>query len=191
MKYSLNALNAAHHMSELARAFARLSPEDMDFLAAAINGNAHQAEAAEGLRNLLAIADATGGERLTKRRNKATIEEFRFEEVMSRLRSAVMHSPSSADAAELDWLLRIILMSPAVFASVRELNNFLVNMTSAEHDTKSTGRDRVVDWYFKHINSLPEEPRNHVYLKIARHIFAKGNSNYREWKDVLYGSAGK
>jgi hypothetical protein len=62
-----------------------------------------------------------------------------------------MHSPSAANAAELDWLLKLILTSPAVFETVREVGNFLSNMMGTEHATKTTGRDRVVDWYSKYI----------------------------------------
>jgi hypothetical protein len=191
MNHSLDALNAAHHFYELVHMLARLPSEDMDFLATAINNNGFSPKASEGVRHLLALLGERREGRATKRKGVAILDEFRFEDVMRRLRNAVMHSPNSASAAEVDWLLRIILTSPAVFASVREVDNFLSNMTGAEHDTKNTGRDRVVDWYFKHINSLPEDERNEVSLKIARNIFARGKSNYREWKDVLYGSSSK
>lgn len=89
--------------------------------------------------------------------------------------------------SDLDWLLKTILCSPALFGSVRELDNFLSNMTGLEHSTKSTGRDRVVDWYFKHISEMPSDEQNLVYYRIARHVFAQGKSDYREWKNLFLG----
>jgi hypothetical protein len=185
MKYSLNALNAAYHLTELVSRLSRLSPDELESLASAVDDKRLPTKTADGLRRLL-LHDSPQ-RRPSKRRAEAALDEFRFEEVMHRLRNTVMHSSNSANAAELDWLLKIILTSPAVFDSVRELDNFLSNITAVEHSTKSTGRDRVVEWYFKHINSLPDPERNTVYLKIARHIFAQSKSNYREWKEVLYG----
>jgi hypothetical protein len=190
MKYSPKALAAMYHLYELVGNLRRLSPAEMKSLAGTVDGHSFSPRAIEGLRSLL-FPEEMPQRLIMRRRSEASFDEFRFEDVMHRLRNAVMHSSSAADAAELDWLLKIILTSPVVFESVREVDNFLSNMTGTVHTTKSTGRDRVVEWYFKHINSLPEEERNHVYLKIARHLFAQGKSNYREWKEVLYGAGSR
>src|ERR1051326_2375744 len=101
MKYSLEALDAAHHISELVRILSRLDTGDVDFLAAAINEDGIPIKASLGLRHLLALTDGDGG-RAAKRKGGVPFEEFRFEDVMHRLRNAVMHAPSSANAAELD-----------------------------------------------------------------------------------------
>jgi hypothetical protein len=188
MKYSLKALNAAHHMTELMNFLVRMSTEELESLVAAANESDLPPKTLEGFRRLLTGDDLN---RTARRRADSQFDEFRFERVMEQLRNTVMHSLGDANASEIDWLLKIILSSPAVFDSVREVDNFLSNMTGVEHTTKSTGRDRVVDWYFKHIDALPAGERNGVYLKIARHIFAKGRSNYREWKEVLYGGNGR
>lgn len=182
MKYTINALSAAYHLNELLSNLRRLSPQEREALVSAVDDPELQIRAteAEGLRRLLLAGHRS-------KRLPEGFDEFRFETVMERLRHAVMHSTGSEDAAELEWLLKIILESPAVFRSVRELDNFLSNMTGTEHKTKSTGRDRVAEWYFKHINSLPGEERNRVYLKIASNIFAQAKSDYREWKAILYG----
>lgn len=188
MKLSPRALNAAALFIELTREVSRLSSNEREEVGALIESTGLARKASFVLREL------SSNDRPPKVRPKRSsgFGEFRFEDVMQRLRNAVMHSAArSDDAAELDWLLKIILTSPAVFDSVRELDNFLSNVTAAEHGTKSTGRDRVVEWYFRYINSLTDVERNQVYLKIARHIFAQPKSNYREWKEVLSGNAGR
>ncbi len=114
-------------------------------------------------------------------------EEFRFDAVMNKLRAVVLNESNDEDgASEIDWLLRILLVSPHLFLSVREVDNFLENMTMVRHDTKNTGRDRIVDWYLKYIRSLNKHEQNRVFHKIARYIFIKVPSNYKGWKEVLY-----
>lgn len=186
MKYSLNALSAAYHLNELLSHLRRLSTEEREALVSAADEPDLVIRSAEteGLRRLL-LPGHRG------KRPPDGFDEFRFETVMERLKSVVMQPHGWKDAAETDWLLKIILTSPKVFGPVRELDNFLSNMTGAEHETKSTGRDRIVEWYIRHINSLPEDDRNKIYVRIARHIFAHAESNYREWKEVLYGGGNR
>ncbi len=182
MEYNLKTLAAAYHLNELIGALKRLSKHEIDALASA--SDEELPKSVEGLRRLLR-PDA--GSRRDKRPTEEGFDEFKFDKVMHRLRNAVMHANGSGNAAEIDWLLKIILTSPLLFDSVRELDNFLSNMTATAHTTKSTGRDRVVEWYFRFINSLPDTDRNELYLKIAKYIFAKPRSNYREWKEIFYG----
>lgn len=112
--------------------------------------------------------------------------DFRFDNIMNNLRSAIISAGSNERyASDLDWILRILLESPKLFETVRETDNFLSNMTGALHKTKSTGRDRIVDWYFKYIESLPREIQDQIFHRMARYIFISARSNYREWRQLL------
>ncbi|AFM02251.1 hypothetical protein Desde_3988 [Desulfitobacterium dehalogenans ATCC 51507] len=113
-------------------------------------------------------------------------EEFRFDYIMNRLRNTVLNRSCEKDSAsDIDWLLKILLVSPELFPTVKELDNFLINMTGKRHNTRSTGRDRIVDWYFKAIAEMDIEEQNKVFYKIAKYIFINIPSNYKEWHKVL------
>src|ERR1035438_6967915 len=73
---------------------------------------------------------------------ESPFDPFEFDHVMNSLKTVVLKQSTERDtASDIDWLLRILLESPRLFDSVREVDNFLANMTGISHSTKSTGRD--------------------------------------------------
>jgi hypothetical protein len=135
------------------------------------------------------IGDMANVERQGRRRQAESFEDFSLPKVMQKVRSLVLHNTNSKGVFEIEWLLRILLLSPKLFSSTRELENFMSNITGLVHTTKSTGRDRIVDWYFRQLRMLPQELREIVVLRIARHIFVSLPSNYSEWNALLYEDA--
>ncbi len=116
-----------------------------------------------------------------------SLDDFNFEIIMNKLRNAIFHEfKEDDDIIEVEWLLKIMLLSDKLFDSTREVNNFLSNITGFVHDTKSTGRDRIVEWYFKELKGLEISQQNRILYKIAKYLFINIPSNYKEWKKVLY-----
>jgi hypothetical protein len=182
-------LKAAYHLAEFLEGLEELSPTELNELAHEFKADALSASAQTALMRILDLREIR--KPILRHREELSFEQFRFDIVMSKLRNAIMHSPDLSDVAEIDWLLKIVLASPAVFSSVREVDNFLANMTGVEHSTKSTGRDRIIEWYMKYISTLSKDEQNKIYFKIAKYIFANSKSNYKEWKDVLYNDGGR
>lgn len=189
MSYSTKTLKTAYHLAELIDSLEDITSSELNDLAELFGARKPDRRAEAIVQQVL---DAHLTQQPPQRaKDNLSFEQFRFEIVMNRLRNVVMHAPNSDDAAEIDWLLKMVLASPAVFSSVREVDNFLANMTGEEHSTKSTGRDRIIEWYMKYISTLSREEQNGIYFKIAKYIFANAKSNYKEWKDILYSGGSR
>lgn len=116
-----------------------------------------------------------------------SLEDFKFDIMMNRLRYLIMNKLNeNDDIIEIEWLLRILLTSKELFKSVKEVDVFLSNMTGLTHNTKSTGRDRIVDWYLKEIKKYDITKQNKILYKTAKYLFISLPSNYNEWKKIIY-----
>lgn len=117
-----------------------------------------------------------------------SIEKYDFEIVMNNIRNIIAHRGISeeTDFESIEWLIKILIKNPSLFSSVKEVDNFLSNTTGLKHATKSTGRDRIVDWYFKEMHKkYPELHRNRLLEKITKYIFITLSSNHKEWTKLL------
>lgn len=121
------------------------------------------------------------------KKNEDENELFKFDYVMERLRYAVNNNKLKLDEYDdITWLLRIILESKTFFGSGNELKTFLGNACGFVMNTKSTGRDRIVGWYFKRINEIENSnERQEIIKKIARLTFACLPNNFTGWKSIL------
>jgi len=118
---------------------------------------------------------------------KNQIEEFSFNTIMPKLRHSILYDFKETDnIAEIDWLLKIMLQSRSLFKTAKEADIFLSNITGFVHNTKSTGRDRIVDWYFNRIKELDIKEQNVIYFKISKYLFINIPSNYKEWKNLIF-----
>ena len=71
------------------------------------------------------------------------------------------------------WLLKFILKSNQIFESTKDVETFLGNICGFVHNTKSTGRDRIVDWYFRELDKIEDDnERRNKIKKIAKYSFA-------------------
>lgn len=121
------------------------------------------------------------------REKKNKISDFKLVSIIEDIKALLINGLSNEDdLSDIEWLIRVLLMSKDVFGSVKEVDIFLSNMTGLQHDTKSTGRDRIIDWYFRQIDSMGDEKKNKVLYKISKYLFINFSSNYKGWKNTLY-----
>ncbi|MGE6577406.1 hypothetical protein ACQKFM_21140 [Paenibacillus xylanexedens] len=184
MSKRTRSIDTLYYLTHLLDEVEQLTERELNELA---NSSVLKSLSSNSLERMYMLLWSREGYQTTNQSNGDRFEAFKFDLIMQKLRNTVMHKSSQSDnVSEIDWLLRILLVSPQIFESVRELNNFLINMTGMFHDTKSTGRDRIVDWYLKAIRDLPQQEQNRIYHKIATYIFIEMPSNYKEWKKILY-----
>lgn len=120
-------------------------------------------------------------------KNVEEIEIFKFDFIMEKLRIAVGNNKLNLEEYDdIVWLLRIILESKLFFSTGNELKTFLGNVCGFVMDTKSTGRDRIVGWYFKRINEIEDDvERQETIKRIAKYTFASIPNNFKGWKSIL------
>ncbi|MED3447564.1 hypothetical protein P4483_27140 [Bacillus thuringiensis] len=144
------------------------------------------------LENKIDDSDLNGGlvytyENINSSKKKHQVEDFSFGTIMSKLRYAILNDFKETDnLSEIDWLLKIMLQSRTLFKTTKEADIFLSNITGFIHNTKSTGRDRIVDWYFNRIKELDLKEQNIIYFRISKYLFINIPSNYKEWKNILF-----
>ena len=117
-----------------------------------------------------------------------TLSEYNFEVVMNNIRNHLAHKKLSAedDLTSISWIIKLLLKNQSLFPKVMELDIFLSNVTGLKHSTKSTGRDRIVDWYLTKIDEkYPEEKINQIYFNILKYIFSTFSTDYKEWSKLL------
>jgi hypothetical protein len=117
-----------------------------------------------------------------------SVEDYDFEVMMNDIKNMLKNRrlSQSDKVISIEWLLKLLLKEPSLFTNVSELDTFLANVSGLKHETKSTGRDRIVDWYFKKIDQeYSENERNKILFQIVKYIFATYSSNYREWSNLL------
>ena len=115
------------------------------------------------------------------------IQAFMFENIMDSLRSAISKNQFElADYDEIVWLLKYILKSDEIFDSTKDVEIFLGNLCGFMHDTKSTGRDRIVDWYFRELAKIEDDEERRLKIKrIAKYSFANIPKDFKGWKSIL------
>ena len=73
-----------------------------------------------------------------------------------------------------------------IFYSTKEVETFLGNLCGFTHNTKSTGRDRIVDWYFRELAKIEDDDERRTKIKrIAKYLFANIPNDFKGWKDIL------
>lgn len=116
------------------------------------------------------------------------VDYFKIDVIMSKLRFAISNNIIKVeDYGEVVWLIKLVLKSNEFFKSTREVNNLLSNICGFSHNTKSTGRDRIVDWYFRELEQIEPSERNETIKRIAKYTFTFIPSDYTEWKNILIG----
>ena len=124
-----------------------------------------------------------------KRKSKENqiIQTFMFENIMSSLKSAIAKNQIDlCDYDEIVWLLKYVLKSNEIFYSTKEVETFLGNLCGFTHNTKSTGRDRIVDWYFRELAKIEDDDERRTKIKrIAKYLFANIPNDFKGWKDIL------
>ncbi len=120
-------------------------------------------------------------------KRKTENEIFKFDFVMEELRSAVNNNKLQLEEYDdILWLLRIILESKCFIETGNELKTFLGNACGFVMDTSSTGRDRIVGWYFKRISMIDDsQDRQEIIKRIAKYTFASLPNNFKGWKSIL------
>lgn len=122
-----------------------------------------------------------------KSQNNEIIERFQFDKVMEELKSAIIKNKIElCDYDEIVWLLKYVLKSNQIFESTKDVETFLGNMCGFVHNTKSTGRDRIVDWYFRELNRIEEDDERRTKIKrIAKYLFASIPKDFKGWNSIL------
>lgn len=127
---------------------------------------------------------------MIKSRNK--LEQYKLDVIIDEIRNLLVHEVTESDnLVDIEWIINILLMSKDVFKTVKEVDIFLSNMTGLVHNTKSTGRDRIINWYFNKLHEMSLEDQNKILYKISKYLFITFSSNYVGWKNTLYRGKGK
>lgn len=114
------------------------------------------------------------------------LEKFKLENVIEEIRSLLLKDITEDDnLVDIEWIIRILLMSDQRFKNVREVDTFLSNMTGLEHNTKSTGRDRIINWYLSNLHEMDLHEQNRILFRISRYLFITTSSDYYGWKRTL------
>lgn len=186
MNKSHDFISTVYHFSEFIQRLNQLNNREYSDVIIFISEKIDKDE----LKRLDGLINSSDKNNLSTRRKDnlaEPFEQFKFDIIMNKLKNAVLHNSSESDnAGEIDWLLNIMLVSPKLFASIRELTNFLTNITGLEYDAKNPGRDRIVDYYMREIRKMPVSEQNRTLLKMAKYLFVNMPSNYKEWKEILY-----
>ena len=72
-----------------------------------------------------------------------------------------------------------------IFLSTKEVDIFLGNICGFIHNTKSTGRDRIIDWYFRELENIEDYEKKNIIKRIAKYSFANIPNDFKGWKSVL------
>lgn len=121
-----------------------------------------------------------------KSENNGVIDNFKIDKIMEKLKSAVIKNQLRLeDYDEIVWLLKIILKSDVIFLSTKEVDIFLGNICGFIHNTKSTGRDRIIDWYFRELENIEDFDKRNIIKRIAKYSFANIPNDFKGWKSVL------
>lgn len=126
-----------------------------------------------------------------KKSDKDANDFFRIDIIMSKLRSAINKNAIALDDYdEIVWLIKLVLKSNEFFKTTREVDNLLSNICGFSHNTKNTGRDRIVDWYFRELEKMETEERQETIKRIAKYTFTFIPSDYTAWKNILMNKKG-
>jgi hypothetical protein len=121
-----------------------------------------------------------------KSEKNVVIDNFKIDKIMEKLKSAVIKNQLKLeDYDEIVWLLKIILKSDVIFLSTKEVDIFLGNICGFIHNTKSTGRDRIIDWYFRELENIEDYEKKNIIKRIAKYSFANIPNDFKGWKSVL------
>ena len=121
-----------------------------------------------------------------KSEKNVVIDNFKIDKIMEKLKSAVIKNKLKLeDYDEIVWLLKIILKSDVIFLSTKEVDIFLGNICGFIHNTKSTGRDRIIDWYFRELENIEDYEKKNIIKRIAKYSFANIPNDFKGWKSVL------
>lgn len=121
-----------------------------------------------------------------KSEKNGVIDNFKIDKIMEKLKSAVIKNQLNIDDYdEIVWLLKIILKSDVIFLSTKEVDIFLGNICGFIHNTKSTGRDRIIDWYFRELENIEDYDKKNIIKRIAKYSFANVPNDFKGWKSVL------
>lgn len=121
-----------------------------------------------------------------KVKSENIVDYFRIDIIMNNLRNAVnKNTLSNEDYEEVAWLLKLVLKSNEFFKTTGEVDNLLANICGFRHNTKSTGRDRIVDWYFRELEQLEYQEKLFILKKIAKYSFVNIPQDYKGWKNIL------
>lgn len=119
-------------------------------------------------------------------KNENIVDCFRIDIIMNNLRNAVNRNVlSNEDYEEVTWLLKLVLKSNEFFKTTGEVDNLLANICGFKHNTRSTGRDRIVDWYFRKLEKLEYEEKLLILKKISKYSFINIPQDYKGWKNIL------
>lgn len=128
---------------------------------------------------------------IEKSTSEAVTDFFKIEVIMGKLRNAINKNLLKPEEYEdIVWLIKIVLKSTEFFKTTREVDNLLSNLCGFTHNTKSTGRDRIVDWYFRELEDVDAAKRCQIIKKISKYTFAIIPSDYTEWKNLLLKKRG-
>ena len=128
-----------------------------------------------------------GRKEIKGKQDNNVIVRFQFDKVMEELKSAVTKNKIDlCDYDEIVWLLKFVLKSNQIFESTKDVETFLGNICGFVHNTKSTGRDRIVDWYFRELDKIEDDnERRNKIKKIAKYSFASIPKDFKGWKSKL------
>lgn len=117
---------------------------------------------------------------------KTIIDEFKIDFIMVNLKNAVnKNSLNLEDYDDIVWLLKYVLNSDEIFPTTKEVNLLLENLCGFAHNTKSTGRDRIINWYFKELHKLENIERWNIIKKIAKYSFINTPNDFKGWNKIL------
>jgi small-conductance mechanosensitive channel len=174
-----NISNIIKELQDINNKIQQLSTEEKRILFNSLNNEK------DVLSNLIQVLNYKYDKNTKSKKNQ--VEEFGFNTIMPKLRHAILHDfKETNNIAEIDWLLKIKLQSRSLFNTTKEADIFLSNITGFVHNTKSTCRDRIVDWYFNRIKELDIKEQKIIYFKISKYLFINIPSNYKEWKNLIF-----
>jgi hypothetical protein len=121
-------------------------------------------------------------------KNNEPFYNLKLDVIISQLHSELNRASSEEYISSIEWLVEVLLLSPKLFETDRELDNFLSNMTNILIvETDSADRNSMIKDYFNNIDKLDAKKKNEIIYRIAKNLLISNNTtNYKEWKTILY-----
>lgn len=121
-------------------------------------------------------------------KNNEPFHNLKLDVIISQLHSELNRESSEEYISSIEWLIEVLLLSPKLFETDRELDNFLSNMTNnLIGEIESTDRNSIIKEYFNQIDKLDVKKKNEIKFRIAKNLLISNKTtNYKEWKTILY-----
>lgn len=182
-KREMKKIEAQYHMSKFLESIEKMNQRDIHEL----SQNFNQLNDEKLYFQLLKFFPRlSSNDRISESKNNEPFHKLKLDVVISQLHTELNHVSSEDYISNVEWLIEVLLMSPKLFETNRELDNFLSNMTNFFID-ETENRNVMIQDYFNKIDKLDIKAKNEIIFRIAKNLLISNKStNYKEWKTILY-----